>query len=110
MTTCVDDGSLCRSAAHGLGSIRFPKQFFPTTTRLCPDLDQHGGRDDHQKNRGGGRCGSSADSAEPEGPLALALRAKACNVRLVFHGDRERTSLEFERQLAPVLQQIPMRA
>jgi multidrug efflux pump subunit AcrB len=45
---------------------------------------------------------------EPEVALALGIaREGNGNVRLVFKPDRKRTSLEFERQLAPVLQQIP---
>jgi multidrug efflux pump subunit AcrB len=45
---------------------------------------------------------------EPEVALALGIaREGNGNVRLVFKPDRERTSLEFERQLAPVLQRFP---
>jgi multidrug efflux pump subunit AcrB len=45
---------------------------------------------------------------EPEVALALGIaREGNGNVRLVFHPDRARTSMEFERQLAPVLQNVP---
>ena len=45
---------------------------------------------------------------EPEVALALGIaREGNGNVRLVFKPDRARTSLEFERQLSPVLQQFP---
>jgi multidrug efflux pump subunit AcrB len=45
---------------------------------------------------------------EPEVAMALGIaREGNGNVRLVFNDDRERTSLEFERQLAPVLQRYP---
>jgi multidrug efflux pump subunit AcrB len=45
---------------------------------------------------------------EPEVALALGIaREGNGNVRLVFKPDRARTSMEFERQLAPVLQNIP---
>jgi multidrug efflux pump subunit AcrB len=45
---------------------------------------------------------------EPEVALALGIVREANgNVRLVFHPDRARTSQDFERELAPVLQKIP---
>ncbi len=45
---------------------------------------------------------------EPEVALALGIAREASgNVRLVFKPDRARTSLQFERQLAPVLQSFP---
>ncbi|OYX09789.1 MAG: transporter [Sphingomonadales bacterium 32-68-7] len=45
---------------------------------------------------------------EPEVALALGIaREGNGNVRLVFKPDRARTSLQFERELAPVLQQVP---
>ncbi|MGC1269295.1 MAG: efflux RND transporter permease subunit [Croceibacterium sp.] len=45
---------------------------------------------------------------EPEVALALGIsREGSGNIRLVFKPDRARTSLEFERELAPVLQRFP---
>ncbi|MEO0061820.1 MAG: hypothetical protein RLZZ08_380, partial [Pseudomonadota bacterium] len=45
---------------------------------------------------------------EPEVVLALGIAREGSGaVRLVFRPDRARTSLEFERELAPVLQRFP---
>src|SRR5690606_35914796 len=45
---------------------------------------------------------------EPEVALALGIVNEGSGmVRLVFHPDRARTSVEFERQLTPMLQDIP---
>ena len=45
---------------------------------------------------------------EQEVALALGISREAQgNIRLVFKPDRERTSVEFERELAPVLQRFP---
>jgi multidrug efflux pump subunit AcrB len=95
--------------ATGLIAMQLPMQFFPNNDsdfamvriEMVPGttLEQTGEVIEQVAQR---------LQQEPEVALALGIvREGNGMVRLVFEKDRARTSLEFERELAPVLRQIP---